>query len=53
MRLEAGLSGAVEMLEWAEHAHAEVGEEGVKRYIEQVTGRWQRRVEKLGGSVGA
>ena len=28
--------GTVEVLEWAEHAHAEIGIEGIKAWIEQV-----------------
>lgn len=44
------MTGAVEVLEWAEHAHAEVGVEGVKRWIELV-GR--RDAGGVGGGEGA
>ncbi|GBF98775.1 hypothetical protein Rsub_11357 [Raphidocelis subcapitata] len=32
---QSGAAGAVQVLEWGEHASSEVGEEGIKRWIEQ------------------
>lgn len=33
---QSGAAGAVQVLEWGEHAVSEVGEEGIKLWIEQV-----------------
>jgi hypothetical protein len=36
---QRGANGAVEVLFWGEHAESEVGEAGIKAWIEQVGGR--------------